>query len=457
MARTDSELTEQELLAIQDISEVTNNKFLYKDGSWSIIWVNGWDLIWPASSTDWVPALFDWITWKLLKNSTPTGTGNPVMQTSPSFVTSIIWSATMAVMNTISTVINAFGAATTLTIGWTPTTAITHTYSGNATATATTKTVNLATWWAVWSTTNVNIWSANGGTTAILNKTIAPLTVPQWFLINGQIVTSVATNNLTVAIKTLNGTDPSATDPVYCRIWNTVRTLTSALSVTTNAWTNWFNSWSTELATQEVDYFVYLTYRTASTNIQLWFSRISYWTLYSDFSGTTTNEKYAAFSTAPASTDQVENIGRFNATLSAWAWYTWSIPAISIIINRPIYETRTLNFTPTLTLINAPTSLTVTARYKIVWWVLSWRWVASGTANWSNAWDTLSLTLPFWNNSEQWVTAFIGNWMITDAATFDDWSTKTKWANSSSLASWQFPSTTRKPTLLSTTRQYFIN
>ncbi len=41
----------------------------------------------PASATNAVPALFDGTTGKLLKNSTPTGTGNPVLQTSPSLVT----------------------------------------------------------------------------------------------------------------------------------------------------------------------------------------------------------------------------------------------------------------------------------------------------------------------------------------------------------------------------------
>ena len=43
----------------------------------------------PASSTDSVPALFDGTTGKLLKNSPPTGTGNPVLDDSPTFVDDI--------------------------------------------------------------------------------------------------------------------------------------------------------------------------------------------------------------------------------------------------------------------------------------------------------------------------------------------------------------------------------
>jgi hypothetical protein len=45
------------------------------------------DVVGPASATDGVPALFNGTTGKLIKNSTPTGTGNPVMQTSPSLTT----------------------------------------------------------------------------------------------------------------------------------------------------------------------------------------------------------------------------------------------------------------------------------------------------------------------------------------------------------------------------------
>lgn len=49
------------------------------------------NVVWPASATDWVPALFDGTTGKLIKNSTPTGTGNPVLQTSPALTTPNLW------------------------------------------------------------------------------------------------------------------------------------------------------------------------------------------------------------------------------------------------------------------------------------------------------------------------------------------------------------------------------
>lgn len=172
---------------------------------------------------------------------------------------------------------------------------------------------------------------------------------PQGHLLNGKLSVTVASNNITVALKTLAGTDPSSTDPVYVRIGDTVREITSALSVTKNAGTNWFNSGSSELATKEIDYFVYLGYN-ATDGVTIGFSRIPYATQYSDFSATTTNEKYCAISTITnaTSTDYYENVGRFAATLSATASFNWSVPTYTALnlINRPIFETRKNYFLP---------------------------------------------------------------------------------------------------------------
>jgi hypothetical protein len=181
---------------------------------------------------------------------------------------------------------------------------------------------------------------------------------PQGFLINGKIVPSVATSDLTVAIKGMDGNDPSVDNPVYCRIGDTVRTITSALSVTKNDGTNWFDSGSAGLATNEVDYFVYLGYN-ATDGVTIGFARIIA-DRYGEFSTTTTNEKYCAISTITnaAADDYYELIGRFTATLSAGAGFTWTVPTFtaSNLIQRPIYETRPLAFTPT---INGVSSMTI--------------------------------------------------------------------------------------------------
>lgn len=171
------------------------------------------------------------------------------------------------------------------------------------------------------------------------------LNAPEGFLINGKIVPSVASNNLTVAIKGLDGNDPSASNPVYCRIGDVVRTITSALSVTKNAGTNWMNAGSAELATEEIDYFVYLGYNTTD-GITIGFSRIPYANTYFEFSTTNTNEKYCAISTITNAVagDNYRVIGRFGATLSAGAGYTWTVPTFTGVnlIQRPIFETRNL-------------------------------------------------------------------------------------------------------------------
>ena len=111
----------------------------------------------------------------VLGEYTLSGTGTVVaMATSPDITTSITTpSTTFSIANTTATTGNLFGAATTMTIGGTPTTAITHNYSTNATAAATTKTINLGTGGAASSTTNINIGSANGGTTTVNSPTLA--------------------------------------------------------------------------------------------------------------------------------------------------------------------------------------------------------------------------------------------------------------------------------------------
>lgn len=137
-------------------------------------------------------------------------------------------------------------------------------------------------------------------------------------LLNGKIVPSVASGNLTVAIKGKDGNDPSETNPVYAMINGALRSITSDLSVTVNAGTNTFNAGSAELSGKEIDYFVYLGYN-ATDGVVLGFSRYPGANSYDDFSATATNEKYCAISTITnaAATDYYNIIGRFAATKTA--------------------------------------------------------------------------------------------------------------------------------------------
>jgi hypothetical protein len=217
-------------------------------------------------------------------------------------------------------------------------------------------------------------------------------------MLNGKIVPSVSSNNLTLALKGMDGNDPSATNPVLVRIGNTIRSITAALSVTKNAGTNWFGSGATILATKEIDYFAYLGYNTTD-GVVLGFSRVPYASLYSDFSATTTSETYAAISTTTnaAAGDNYVNIGRFAATLSATASFNWSVPTFTAanLKQCPTYETRLLTWAPVITSdTGTPTTVTNTCKYKLmgsdIEYLVSVTVVDKGTAN-----GNINLTYPF--------------------------------------------------------------
>lgn len=191
-------------------------------------------------------------------------------------------------------------------------------------------------------------------------------------LIGGKIVPTVASNNLTVAIKTLAGTDPSTSSPVGIWIGDTLRWITGALSYTANAGSNWANAGSAELATKEINYFVYVGYN-ATDNIFIGWSRIPYANTGADVSGAVANEKVlmSNWTTNKDANSTLVNIGRFAATLSAGAGYTWTVPTFNAnnLIQRPIFETRVLDCTATIapesgSFTNQPT--VVYAKYQII-------------------------------------------------------------------------------------------
>lgn len=195
------------------------------------------------------------------------------------------------------------------------------------------------------------VYALNSSGTETLVSLAGSKSLQQGVLINGTLSVSVGSNNLTVALKGMNGSDPSASNPVYVRIGDTVRTCTAALSVTKNAGTNWFNSGSAQHATYSNDYFVYLIWNTtpATDILDIGFARVPYGKTYADFSGTSTAETYLATgnASAPQSTDELQVIGRFSAVLSATASFNWS--AVTDIIVRPIYRTKWTKYNPTIT------------------------------------------------------------------------------------------------------------
>lgn len=233
--------------------------------------------------------------------------------------------------------------------------------------------------------------STFSGTVLQSGDTISKILAPEGFLVNGLISVADAAG-ITVAIKGLDGNDPSATNPVYCRIGGTVRSITSALSVAKADGTNWCNSGSSELAAKEVDYFVYLGYN-ATDGVVIGFSRYPGASSYDDFSTTSTNEKYCAISTITnaAATDYYNVIGRFAATLSAGAGYTWTVPTFTAknLIQRPIYETRWLSYTSTWS--GWTGTVTANTNYRLSGNIIDIGIDASGTSNATTVTGTIPL------------------------------------------------------------------
>lgn len=161
------------------------------------------------------------------------------------------------------------------------------------------------------------------------------------------ISATVSGGALTVAAKTLGAVDPSSLSPLVFKIGDAWKVITAALSVTKAAATNWCNAGSAELATKPIDYFVYVISESGvAAGTKIGYSRYPGAYTMGDFVNTTTNAKYIAGNwTNFTASDPVTLIGRFRATLSAGAAYTYSI-ASAKIVNRPIFETDWLTWQP---------------------------------------------------------------------------------------------------------------
>lgn len=244
------------------------------------------------------------------------------------------------------------------------------------------------------------------------------------------IVTSVASGNLTVALKNYEGNDPTPTKPVKIQIGGVIRTITaSVFTYFLNAGTNYWNAWSTELATKEIDWFVYiLDYNNSGAVFNIWISR---YPLYNNLSEATwwyTSEKYL-MQAWNIWIENVVNIWRFAATLSAGAGYTWSIPTYtaSNLIQRPIYETVEKDYDAVVWYsgwTTNPTSNTIVfAKYHVIGSMCFFK-LEYSLVKW--AWDRtlFSYTLPFYWTSGQYAVANSAcniNWFTSPWATIALW------------------------------------
>ncbi len=299
--------------------------------------------------------------------SDETGSGALVFATSPTLVTPVLGVATATSIN---------GA--TITSG-TLNGSVTGTNTGdNATnSNYTTLATTLAT---------ANSWSAvQTFTSPLITNWAINFNAPEGFMVNGKIVPSVASGNLTL---TLTGTSAtlSATNPCYVMIGGVTRTITANLTFTMNAWTNWFNLGSAELATKEADLFPYIIDGSWGAYMNLWVCRVPNRTNLSEVAYGGNNEKYME-QAWNSGTENCVNIWRFAATLSAGL--AWSIPTYtaSNLIQRPIYETRLLQWGSQ----TGWTANNLLFYYKIRYDSLEFSFDANGTSNSTSSY----ITMPF--------------------------------------------------------------
>ena len=259
---------------------------------------------------------------------------------------------------------------------------------------------------------NVNVRQVNGGEVTVLKAlhsfllddgtnsnyieatSLFNLMASEGALLNAKLSVTVSSNDLVVALKTWAGSDPSTSDVAYVKINGTLRAITAATSITLADATNWFNLGGTPHAALENNLFAYAVWDSNSSIVALSIARIPYGKLVSEFSATTTNEKYLGNQANFTATDDVVNIGRFAATLSAAAGHVWTVPTFTSanLINTPTFESDWYTWIPSPTGYSAvPTN--VVYRYRIVGKEVTVQ-VREVTAGTSNA-TTMTMTAPF--------------------------------------------------------------
>jgi hypothetical protein len=218
--------------------------------------------------------------------------------------------------------------------------------------------------------------------------------VPDGTMFNGKISPAVVSSDLVLSLLTASGGTPSASDPVLVKINGTVRSVTAATTMTLADATNWFGLGGSAFAALEHDLFAYAVWDSNSSIVAISAARIPYGRLVSDFSATTTNEKHLGNYANFTSTDDVVNIGRFAATLSAAAGHVWTVPTYTNanLIQYPIFVTEWRTWAPTPTGFSAvPTNVANRYRLEHNTCTIICRAITPGTSNAT----TYTIPLPF--------------------------------------------------------------
>jgi hypothetical protein len=207
----------------------------------------------------------------------------------------------------------------------------------------------------------------------VLPSNVQTLTNKSIYLPDGEglnytLATSIASNNLTVALKTFAGTDATATDVAIFSIGAAMLSVSAALSVGVTAALGDIFAWDTgKIQGNDAQLFVYLINNNGTPQIgvsscpTLLTVATNY---YSNGSQTgTAGHTNIVMSGTLNATNSCRVIGRVN--VSQADNNNWQAPGASKIINRYINETDLLNYTPTYTGFssNPPTNV---SQYKII-------------------------------------------------------------------------------------------
>jgi len=166
---------------------------------------------------------------------------------------------------------------------------------------------------------------------------------------NGKLSVTVVSNDLIVALKTLAGADPSAGDPVLANINGVIYSIEAALNQFIPSGMNWFNAGAAETATLLVPYFVYLVDDSGTPALTV--ARKSHYRVVASDMSTTTSDTHIYGYSGFTDGDEMMNIGYFEATLSAGAGYTWTVPTFTSdnLRHQPTHSSRWMTWTPVIT------------------------------------------------------------------------------------------------------------
>lgn len=188
----------------QEYIDTTNDKMYFatwtsSSSDWTLVgsWSWMWDVTWPASSTDWDLVLFDWATWKIIKDWNKKL--SDLVQTS--------WNQTVAWTKTFSTSPVVPSKTTDATNTWTAVATEAQVYKKQDALTlpATPTQWNLVTWWAD-NETFVDGWAV-------------PTGVPSWWN-NGDVLTNVSgTPTWAAPAATWIVNDTTGTTTTVTKIW----------------------------------------------------------------------------------------------------------------------------------------------------------------------------------------------------------------------------------------------